>query len=445
MRPSRHHARLLSILIAVGAATRIPTAALASATNGVPPLPAPSLRQLSLAEARRRAFARNWDLLAARSDVDIAVAQRIVAREFPNPTLSLGTTKINVDRSPARTRLGNDVWARSYDTTAAIGQLFELGGKRSIRRLVAETGIRGAEARLADARRILDLGVTSAYVAVLQADANVRILKESAASLRKEAQIAERRLNAGDISPSDRSQIDIAAQRIEIEAGSAVAAANNARVDLEVLLGETTPSGNWVPTDTLESLVEDLTASEVRLPVLDRPDLVAARAEVDRSEAQLRLQRAARIPDPTVVVQYEHEPPDQGNTVGLGVLLPLPLWNRNRGNIASAEATRAQASNELHRVEARIAAEVASTRARYEAAVERRKRYVNDVVPGSGNVRRTVAFAYEKGGASLLDLLSAERNDNEVRLAAAQATADAAIAAANLRAALNLLKPAPAP
>lgn len=445
MRPSRHHVRLLSIFIAFGAASRIPSAAFASATNGVPPLPTSSLRALSLAEARRKAFERNWDLLAARSDVELGVAQRIVAHELPNPTLSLGTTKINVDHSPAGTRLGNDVWSRSYDTTVAVGQLFEIGGKRSIRRLVAASGLRGAEARLADARRILDLGVTSAYVAVLQADANVRILRESAASLRKEAEIADRRLNAGDISPSDRLQIDIAAQRIEIEAGSAAAAATSARVDLEVLLGEPVPEGTWTPSDTLESLVEEVGGTDRKWVVPNRPDLLSARAELERLEAQVRLERAARIPDPTVTVQYEHEPPDQGNTVGLGVSLPLPLWNRNRGNIAAAEAARAQAVNELHRVEARIAAEISSTRARYEAAVERRRRYVTDVVPGSANVRRTVAFAYEKGGASLLDLLSAERNDNEVRLAAAQAAADAAIAAANLRAALNLEKPVTKP
>src|SRR2546425_8897660 len=57
-------------------------------------------RQLTLAEAQRIAFERNWDLLAARSDVDLATAQKIVARQFPNPTLSFSATQISADSHP---------------------------------------------------------------------------------------------------------------------------------------------------------------------------------------------------------------------------------------------------------------------------------------------------------------------------------------------------------
>ncbi|HVY71756.1 MAG TPA: TolC family protein, partial [Verrucomicrobiae bacterium] len=69
----------------------------------------------------------------------------------------------------------------------------------------------------------------------------------------------------------------------------------------------------------------------------------------------------------------------------------------------------------------------------YEAAASRQKQYRDAIVPRSAAIRQTVTFAYEKGGASLLDLLSAQRNDNDVRLAHAQATAEAA----NARAALD--------
>src|SRR6266446_2677617 len=63
--------------------------------------------RLSLADARRLAFQRNWDLLAAKSDVDIALAQRIVAREFPNPTASFSVAKISVDGHASRSISGN--------------------------------------------------------------------------------------------------------------------------------------------------------------------------------------------------------------------------------------------------------------------------------------------------------------------------------------------------
>src|SRR6266576_6197188 len=62
---------------------------------------------ISLTEAETIATARNWDLLAAGAGVDVAIAQKLVAQEFPNPTLSVSTTKINVDQHPSSTPEGN--------------------------------------------------------------------------------------------------------------------------------------------------------------------------------------------------------------------------------------------------------------------------------------------------------------------------------------------------
>ncbi len=144
-----------------------------------------------------------------------------------------------------------------------------------------------------------------------------------------------------------------------------------------------------------------------------------------------------RIPDPTLLFQYEHEPPDMPNSVGLGFSFPRPLWNRNRGNILAAQAARDQARQQMDKIEAQIAADIVTARAAYEESAARSHRYREEIMPRSTEILKTVSFAYEKGGASLLDLLSAERNDNDVRLATAQAAADAATAAADLRAALN--------
>src|ERR1039458_3122651 len=81
------------------------------------------LHGLSLADAQRLAFERTWDLLAAAAGVDAATAQKIVVHEFPNPTLSLSSSKINVDNQPNSTPDGNGLWDRSYATTFAINQI----------------------------------------------------------------------------------------------------------------------------------------------------------------------------------------------------------------------------------------------------------------------------------------------------------------------------------
>src|SRR5437867_2344233 len=131
-----------------------------SLVSAKPSALAQSNRVLTLTEAKQLMFQNNWDLLAARSEVDLATAQRIVAREFPNPTLSLASTKVSVDNHPASIGSRNDVWSRNYDTIAAINQLFEVGGKRSSRKASATAGFKAAEARLSDARRVVNLAVT---------------------------------------------------------------------------------------------------------------------------------------------------------------------------------------------------------------------------------------------------------------------------------------------
>src|ERR1041385_6861123 len=70
--------------------------------------------QLSLAAAQRIAMEKNWDLLAAAAEVDVATAQKIVASEFPNPSFSFLSSKINVDHHPSSTVEGNGVWDRNY-------------------------------------------------------------------------------------------------------------------------------------------------------------------------------------------------------------------------------------------------------------------------------------------------------------------------------------------
>jgi cobalt-zinc-cadmium efflux system outer membrane protein len=389
--------------------------------------------QLSLAQAQQIAARRNWDLLAAAAGVDLAIAQKVVAREFPNPTLALSTAKIDVDSHPGSTPAGNGLWERSYDTIIALNQLFEIGGKRANRRASAEAGYETARAQFLDARRILELAVTKAYIAATQADENVRVLTESAATLRQEVGLADIRLRAGEISSADKSQIEITADRFELDARAARSAAAQARVALGVLMGTPRATGDIVLSDDL-----DVLCAATNLPDLNRfperrPDIVAADAALRKAEADVRLQRSNRIPDPTVFAQYEHEPPDQPNTIGLGVSLPLPLWNRNRGNIAAAEASRQQARVAFDKIRGQAAGEVATAQLAYEDASQRWRQYREVIRPKSETIRKTISYAFEKGGSSLLDLLISERNDNEIRLAAAQAASDLATALATLR------------
>lgn len=392
--------------------------------------------RLLLADALRMAFERNWDLLAARSGVDTATAQLLVAKEFPNPTASWSTFKIGAHESS--TTIGNGVWDRSYDTIAAIAQLIEIGGKRRDRQAAARYGVLGAKARFLDAKRSLDQGVTKAYVAAVLAGANARILTESAGYMRHEREIAEARLKAGDIAESDLKQIQVATGQYELQAKSAEAAAIQARIALEVLLGVNRPKGESQLTDSLDEIhLEPPSASPLETTAA-RPDVLAAETDLRAAKQNLKLQKAMRIPDPTFSVGYEHEPPGGGppvDTVNLGVSFPLPIWNRNRGNISAAQAALDQSSFALEKIRAQAASDLSDAETAYREASKRLQRYREQIRPQSAAARASVAYKYEKGGATLVDLLEAERTDNDVRIATAQALADTAGAAASLAAA----------
>jgi cobalt-zinc-cadmium efflux system outer membrane protein len=399
------------------------------------------LQHLALADAQRLALERNWDLLAAAAGIDAATAQKIVAHEFPNPSFAFSVSDINVDGHPNSTPAGNGMWDRSYDTIFAFNQLFEIGGKRHRRQLSAQAGFEAAKAQFLDAKRTLDLAVAKAYFAAALADENARVLRQSAASLREEAKLAAVRLNAGEISEADRNQIEISAERFELDARTAEANAAQARVALEVLLGVPQPKSECILADNLEALLASATLPATNTTGFRRPDVLAAEAAWRKAEADLRLQKAYRVPDPTLQAQYEHNPPDFPNSVGFGVSFPLPLWNHNRGNILAASAAHEQARLAYEKARAQAVADIATALLAYDDAARRWQSYRDSIRPKSEQVRKTKAYAYQKGGASLLDMLVAERDDNDVRLAATQAASDTAVALATLKSATMEIQP----
>jgi cobalt-zinc-cadmium efflux system outer membrane protein len=149
-----------------------------------------------------------------------------------------------------------------------------------------------------------------------------------------------------------------------------------------------------------------------------------------------------RIPDPTLSLGVEHNPPGGGpavDTLNIGVSFPLPLWNLNGGNIKAAQAAVAQFQAALGKIQTQAMADLATAQSAYQEARERWVRYRDDLAPQSARVRESVAFKYEKGAATLVDLLNAEQTDNTIRLALAQAMNDTATAAAGQAAARTVV------
>ena len=170
--------------------------------------------------------------------------------------------------------------------------------------------------------------------------------------------------------------------------------------------------------------------------------MLAAEADLRGGDAQLKLQKALRIPDPTFNIGVEHNPPGGGPAVDtflFGLSFPLPLWNLNGGNIQAAQASVDQFADALGKARTQAMADLASAQVEYNEASARWAHYRDVTAPKSAQALKSVQFSYDKGGAALLDLLDAERTDNDIRLATVQAMSDATSAIADLEAAENVL------
>ena len=390
----------------------------------------PDSSPLSLTDALRLTRERNPDILAARSGLEVARAQRQIAGEFPNPVFSLETSKIPTDGTSASTGAGNGWFARSYDSVLSLGQLIEVGGKRRERRRSSDEAASVAAARVLDAERVAIIGTLKAYVAVVVARTNESVSMQTAESFAKTARLAADREEAGDISSSERAQVEIAAGRFQADVALAEVASRNAVQTLEGILNLPTSVGSRSLLDDLAALTAEtahLSISEIPEDLqaaIHRPDLLALEAALRKAEADLALQKAFRIPDPTLLAQYERQPPDQGNTVGLGVSIPIPVANRNGGAIRAAREALRAAQRDLELGRSRLLAELAANRAALRSASARATNFVDVLLPKAEKVRQTVEFAYREGAASFLELLEAERSANEIRLAAASAQGD---------------------
>jgi len=393
---------------------------------------------LTFGEARRLALERNTDLRVAQVQVGAALAQLRVASELPNPTLGLSTAKISTDGAPEGTALGNGLLNRSYDSIASLSKLFVVG-KRGLMRDAASAGIRSAEFQRDEVRRLLLQAVTQAYVAALSAHKQADVLTDSASKLRREADVAEHRFKIGDLSSSDKAQLEIAADQDELNSYAEKAAAKTAVVTLEILLGEPSPAGITPLADTLDQWVERIPASLEQASIGTRPDIEAAESAVGQADVNVRLQQRLRIPDITASIQFERNPPGQTNTVGIGISVPLPLWDHFNGEILAAKAAREQTQAQLDKIRIQAAADLTAARVAYGEASQRAKRFQTSLVPKSAEVAKSISYAFQRGGATLTDLLEAERNDNVIRLAAVQSQADMASTAASLQAALGRL------
>ncbi len=398
------YVRLVVAIVCGVPAAALGAQASASAQAGTPP----PVVTLTVDEAVREALDRNLTLIAERFNVSVAEAAVVTASLRPNPVVTVDV--IRPDRVLTAAGLS------ATEQVARTDFVFERGGKRERRVEAARLARSVAELQLLNTVRTLVLDVQQAFTDVQLAKLNLALARENLDAFENVVRINADRVRVGDLSSVELSRSRLAALQFRNEVRQQETKLRVARNRLSTLIGRG-PNGDLL--DVAGELRRDATRLELAPLVAEalerRPDLRAVRADQARTTADLRLQIANGKVDYTVSGEYHRQSSADlaGNAYAVYFSAPLPIFNRNQGEIARASAQQRQLEERVRALEAEIANEVASAYADYTTARDIVATIEQQMLAEARQVRTTTEYSYRAGEASFLEFLDAVRAFNE--------------------------------
>ncbi len=399
----------------------------AASARAAPPPDAPALPpRLTLEDASRLFRERGLDLLIADAAVLSAEGDLRAARAIANPQLSAeygrsrtygSCTDAQGNPSPCGT-VAEALYGIGLSDSAAI---FDgLTGKRGLRVTAARAALEAARASRADAERTVGTQVKQQVAQVVLAQESLRFARDVAAAQATALELTRTREAAGASSEADVARVEVAKLEADQAVDTAAQALRDARSQLAFLLGvrgEVPEFEVDAPALTRSSEPPGLAGANVASLLARaaerRPDLRAARLQRERADAALALARRQRIPDVTLSLNYSQQgttnqavtPP----TLTFGLALALPVFYQQQGEILRARADVQTQSLQATKLEAQVASEVGTALSAYAASGALVRRMEGALLARAERARDLVRVQYEKGAASLLDLLDAQR------------------------------------
>ena len=362
--------------------------------------------RLTLAEAISRALTGSARLATASDRIGIAEGLRKQAGLSPNPRLifQLENTRF----------WGNPQFSYPHDTAsyAFIAQTFETGGKRDRRVELATENIRGSELELQLQRHQIASRVSSAYWAAAGA-ARVRdLLQQEVAGFERLVQLNRDRVREGAAPEVDLLRMEVERDRLASLARTAAQDAERTRIALFREIG----SLEFPPVVFADALEQ---TRPVGFPTVEqvlqrRPEMTVAREAVEQGRANLRLQQANAKADPDLHFGYERI--TGFDTLYAAAQIPLPIRNRNQGQIEAALADVRAAEHSVAATEVAIRSELESAIKDYESRQKLLSETLRPMLNRADEVYRIVDAAYRETGSDMLRLLDAERTKIETEV-----------------------------
>ena len=371
-------------------------------------------------QVKTRFEATNPVLKADADNVDEMKAEEITAYLRPNPQFTVGADGTQIVPH-------DGTWAptKGTDVVPAFSYLHERDHKRELRLESAKEGTRITASEHEDLQRNMEFTLRAAFVNTLEAKTVLDMAKADLEYYDHIIEISRDRFKAGDIAEIDLDRIELQRVQYESEIQTAIVNLRTAKIQLLQLLNDRTPveqfdvSGPFDFSDALRPL-DDFR----QMALSARPDLQAALETIQQSETNHKLAISNGSTDPTYSAWYTYNSsnnnPDGTQTLGVSVSIPLRIFDRNQGEKKRTliEIDRSREASDATR--AQVFSDVDTAYAEVESNIELLKPYKTKYNDQALRVRDTVTFAYEHGGASLMDFLNAQSDYRQVQLAYAQ-------------------------
>ena len=379
------------------------------------------------------ALLHNHALQALRSTIQQSLAEETTANLRPNPTLGLDAQFLPIFQP---NQFSSDYIDQQAQFDAGLGYLFERGKKRQHRLKAAQDQTTVVRSQVSDSERQLIFNVGQQFVDALLAESTLQFAQQDLDSFQKTVDISKERFHAGDMSEGDFLKIKLQLLQFQTDVSAAKLAKLQSLAALRQLLGFESVPDDYDVQGSLDYLPVRANLNELKsLAALNRPDLRAAQQAVTSAESQLALQQANGKMDITGTFNYTHTA--GVNTGAFYYNMPLPIFNRNQGEIARARYAITQAQEQASETSQQVSTDVLQAYENLHTNDEIIQLYQGGYVDQAKQSRDISEYAYRKGAASLLDYLDAERTYRSNQLAYRQALANYMLALEQMRQAVG--------
>jgi cobalt-zinc-cadmium efflux system outer membrane protein len=389
--------------------------------------------RVTLDEAIQMALQHNHNIIAARTAIDQSLDMEVTANLRPNPVLFTDWEYLPLfSPSFMNTTYLHD----STEADLGLGYLIERGNKRARRYQNAKDVTAQTRSLVADSERGLTYQVSTLFVNVQLAESTIDLAKEDLKSFQQTVNIGEYQFKAGGISENDYLKIELQLLQFETDLEQAQLAREQGLSDLRQLLGYESVSAGYDVVDAFDYLPMKGNLDDLQMQALqNRPDLRASVQGVTAANSGYQLAKANGVPDLTVQGNYSHV--NGINAATFYASIPLPIFNRNQGEIARTRSAITQMQEQQSFTNGQVLTDVKDA---YEGVKtnDRMVMMYSDKYRQVAKKSRDIAdYAYHRGGIPLLDFLDAERTYRAEELGYRQTLASYLLALEQLREAVG--------